>query len=90
MEKSVAPVKDIEEIWSDATVSYDAGGAGKIVAQGKTQAVLQGTGNRDNLKNAVTEALHKNVFEKKKPVKARVTVHKAGNSWEIVKVEPAA
>ena len=90
VEKSVAPVKDIEEIWSDATVSYDAGGAGKIVAQGKTQAVLQGTGNRDNLKNAVTEALHKNVFEKKKPVKARVTVRKAGNSWEIVKVEPAA
>lgn len=82
----------VEELWENATVTYDAGGAGKISAQmqGKTSALLQGVGNRDNLRAAVSDALHKIVFEKKKPIKARVTVCKVGNNWQIVKVEPAA
>ncbi len=90
--KPSTPPPPAEEVWENATVSYDAGGAGKITAQaqGKPHALLQGAGNRANLRAAVAEAQHKNLFEKKKPVKARITVRKAGNAWEIVKVEPAA
>jgi len=79
----------VEEVWEGAHVTYDAGGAGKISAQmpGKPGASLLGKGNRDNLKAAVSDVLHKNLFEKKKPVKARITVRKTGNNWEILKVE---
>ncbi len=89
---SFIPPPPVEDVWDNAQVSYDAGGAGKISAQmqGKPGASLAGKGNRENLKAAVVEGLHKNLFERKKPVKARVTVRKTGNAWEIVRVEPAA
>lgn len=89
---SFIPPPPVEDVWENAQVFYDAGGAGKISAQmqGKSGASLVGKGNRDNLKAAVSEVLHKNLFEKKKPINARVTVRKVGNAWEIVRVDPQA
>lgn len=85
-----APPPPVEEVWENAQITYDAGGAGKISAQtqGKPGASLAGKGNRDNLKAVVSEVLHKNLFDKKKPIKARVTVRKTGNAWELVRVDP--
>ncbi|HPD58001.1 MAG TPA: type III-B CRISPR module RAMP protein Cmr6 [Smithellaceae bacterium] len=88
-ESAVMKVTTIEEVWEDAQITYDAGGAGKITARakGNMSATMTGKGDRENLRAVVPEELHKNLFRNKRPISARVTVRKIGNAWQIVKIE---
>lgn len=90
--RKVKTAPPLEEIWENVFVVYDAGGAGRITAkspEGKN-AILHGKANRENLKAATSDSLHKKLFEGKKQVsKANVKVLKIGNGFEIVRVEQA-
>ena len=76
-----------EETWDDAYVSFNAGGGGVVTVQatGGGKAELRG---KDKALATVAESLHKKLFEKQKNIpKARVTIRKVGNHYEIIRVE---
>lgn len=89
-EPAPIPPPPAEEVWENAFVSFNAGSGGVVTAQSadKKSAEIRG---KEKAQAVVSEALHKKLFDGKKTIpKARVTVRKAGNRWEIVKVEPQA
>jgi len=86
--KQNIPLPPIEEVWENAFVSFDPG-SGIVRAQSadKKKAEIR---PKDKALAATDASLHKKLFEGKKKTlpKARVTVRKVGNAWEIVKIEP--
>lgn len=88
--KSQLQAAPVEENWDNAFVGFNAGSGGIVTAQSQDKKTAEIRGKARAM--AATEAsLHKKLFEGKKTLpKARVTVRKMGNNWEIVKVEPAA
>ncbi|HOU51744.1 MAG: type III-A CRISPR-associated RAMP protein Csm5 [Smithella sp.] len=78
----------VEEIWENASVSFNAGSGGVVTAQSTDQKTASIRGKEKAA--AITDAiLHKKLFEGKKTLpKAKVTVRKTGNAWEIVRIEP--
>jgi CRISPR-associated protein Csm5 len=87
-EKSKLQVAPVEETWESAAVSFNAGGGGVVTAKSTDKKTAEIRGKEKAL--AATDAsLHKKLFDGKKTLpKARVTVRKAGNNWQIVKIEP--
>lgn len=78
-----------EEIWENASVSFNAGSGGVVTARGQDKKTAEIRGKEKAL-NATNASLHKKLFDGKKTLpKARVTVRKTGNAWEIIKIEPA-
>lgn len=76
------------EVWPEAYLSFNAGGGGVLTATaaGGRKAELRG---KEKAIAAVQESLRGKLFEAKKSLpKARVTVVKTGNKYEIVSVEP--
>ncbi|HRS82066.1 MAG TPA: type III-A CRISPR-associated RAMP protein Csm5 [Smithellaceae bacterium] len=87
--KNAVPPPHIEEVWENAFVSFNAGSGGVVTAQGPEKKTAEIRG-KDKAISATDEGLRKKLFDGKKTLpKARVTVRKAGNAWEIVKIEPA-
>lgn len=86
--KSVPTSTPVEEVWENAFISFNSGGGGIVTAKAPDGKAAEIRGKGKAL--AVTDAsLHKKLFDGKKTLsKARVTVRKAGNAWEIVKIEP--
>ena len=83
-----APPPPVEEVWENAYVSFNAGSGGVVSAKSadKKSAEIRG---KEKAQAVVSESLHKKLFDGKKTLpQARVTVRKAGNAWEIVKIEP--
>lgn len=79
----------VEEVWENAFVSFNAGSGGVVTAQGsdKRTAVIR---SKEKAAAITDGSLQKKLFEGKKTLpKARVTVRKTGNAWEIVRIEPA-
>lgn len=79
----------VEEVWENAFVNFNAGSGGVVTAQGpdKTTAVIR---SKEKAAAITDGSLQKKLFEGKKTLpKARVTVRKTGNAWEIVRIEPA-
>jgi len=88
LKPAAAPPPPVEEVWENAYVSFNAGGGGIVTAQSADKKTAEIRGKEKALA-VVSETLHKKLFDGKKNVpKARVTVRKTGNAWEIVKVEP--
>lgn len=88
-QKQSAPAPPAEEVWENAFASFNPGGGGIVHVQSTDKRKAEIHGKEKAI--AVTDAkLHKKLFDGKKTLpKARVTVRKAGNAWEIVKIEPA-
>ncbi|MBP7764976.1 MAG: type III-A CRISPR-associated RAMP protein Csm5 [Syntrophaceae bacterium] len=83
-----APPPPVEEVWENAYVSFNAGSGGVVSAKSadKKSAEIRG---KERAQAVVSESLNKKLFYGKKTLpQARVTVRKAGNAWEIVKIEP--
>ena len=75
------------ETSDNAFVSFDAGGGGilRAMLQDGKKVELRG---RERAYAIVAESLHKKLFEKPRNIpKARVTIHKVGNHYEIIQVE---
>ena len=89
-EKKVMPPPPAEEVWENAFASFNPGGGGIVSVQftDKRKAEIHG---KEKAMAATDAGLHKKLFDGKKTLpKARITVRKAGNNWEIIKIEPTA
>ncbi len=76
-----------EETWDNAYVSFDAGGGGILRATLRNGRKVELRG-REKAHAIVAETLHKKLFEKPRNIpKARVTIRKVGNNFEIIRVE---
>jgi len=88
-QKKSVPLPPVEEVWENAFVSFNSGGGGIVSAQSADKKKAEICG-KEKARAATDAGLHKKLFDGKKTLpKARVTVRKVGNAWEIVKVEPA-
>lgn len=85
----IPPPELTEEIWENAFVGFNAGSGGVVTAQLMARKTAQLRG-KEKAMSLVSEPMHKKLFEGKKALpRARVTVRKRGNNWEIIKIEPA-
>jgi CRISPR-associated protein Csm5 len=86
--QALKEILPFEETWDNAYVSFNPGGGGVITAtaQDGKRADLRG---KEKAVTATDASLHKKLFDGKKTLpKARVTVRKVGNAWEISRIAP--
>jgi CRISPR-associated protein Csm5 len=75
-----APVVQVHETWEKASLTWNPGSGELTATTGPKKAFVKGG------KGLVPEALHKNLFVKKKAVSAEVTVEPLGNAYKIIAV----
>ncbi|WP_449243778.1 type III-A CRISPR-associated RAMP protein Csm5 [Desulfobacca acetoxidans] len=80
--QTAAAVKVVleRETWEKASLTWNPGAGELTAVKGLDKALAKG-------KSLVPEAMHKNLFQKKKAVTAKVTVERLGNAIRIITIE---
>ncbi|MBW2146271.1 MAG: type III-B CRISPR module RAMP protein Cmr6 [Deltaproteobacteria bacterium] len=80
-EPSVDETHIPREVWEKAHLTWSPGNQVLTASIGREKATCKG-------KELVPEVFHKKLFDRRKPVTARVQVELYGNNLQIVKIEP--
>lgn len=75
------PVPVVEDVWENATLEWRAQDATVVARVENRRAFGKG-------KELVPESMHDRLINRRKNVKAKITVVQKGNSFVIVKIEP--
>lgn len=77
----------VRHIWEKASLSWKPNETSVYVSSGTLRAFVKGKSTIE-MKEIVPEALRKNLFERRKPVTAKVEVEAVGNAFKIIRIDP--
>jgi hypothetical protein len=70
----------LKEVWNKSNLTWNPGNMTLTATSGNKKAICKG-------KDLVPEIFHKQLFEKRKSVVARVEVEPIGNAFKIVRIK---